>query len=154
MSILARCNQRTAPLLVDNDSWSKRMIDDSFGDYSTGNKILKGWERYKYRITSPKTRTESSYKLIHNSIPPKKRRQSFVCGYPILLTLTYATGGMSALRPVNMVTNVNMHVTSRVTRPGMASRSSQKLNQDSITTRDEGAKVWIRWCPIWRSNLK
>lgn len=52
---------------------------------------------------------------------------------------------MSDLSPVNMVTRVNMEVTSRVTRPGMASRPSQKLNQDSITTRAEGANVWIRW---------
>lgn len=71
-----------------------------------------------------------------------------------ILTFTYATGGMSDLRPVNMVTRVSMDVTSRVTRPGIASRPIQKLNQDNITTSVLGAKVWIRWCPICRSNLK
>jgi hypothetical protein len=65
-----------------------------------------------------------------------------------ILTFTYATGGMSDLRPVNMVTSVSMDVTSRVTRPGIASRPIQKLNQDNITTSVLGAKVWIRWCPI------
>jgi hypothetical protein len=64
------------------------------------------------------------------------------------LTFTYATGGISDLRPVNMVTSVNMDVTSRVTRPGIASRPIQKLNQDSITTSMLGANVWIKWCPI------
>lgn len=49
--------------------------------------------------------------------------------------------------PVNMVTSVNMHVTSKVTRPGMASSPSQKLNHDNITTSDDGAKVCIKWCP-------
>lgn len=58
------------------------------------------------------------------------------------LTLIYATGGMSA--PVNIVTSVNMHVTSKVTRPGIASRPSQKLNHDNITTKDDGAKVCIK----------
>lgn len=33
------------------------------------------------------------------------------------ITLTYATGGISA--PVNIVTSVNMHVTNSVTRPKM-----------------------------------
>jgi len=55
---------------------------------------------------------------------------------------------MSLLKPVNMVTRVKRHVTNRVTRAGIASRSSQKLNQDNITTKDDGAKVWIRWWPI------
>lgn len=64
------------------------------------------------------------------------------------LTFTYATGGMSA--PVNIVTNVNMHVTSNVTRPGIASKPSQKLNHESITTSDDGANVWIRW---WPANI-
>ena len=59
-------------------------------------------------------------------------------------TLTYATGGMSALSPVNMVTSVSIQVTSRVTLPGIASSPSQKLNQESITTSEDGAKVWIR----------
>ena len=61
------------------------------------------------------------------------------------LTFTYATGGILDLRPVNMVTSVNMDVTSRVTRPGIASRPIQKLNQDSITTSMLGANVWIKW---------
>lgn len=56
--------------------------------------------------------------------------------------------------PVNMVTRVSMQVTSNVTLPGIASRPSQKLNQDNITTSDEGAKVWMRWWPIWRSKRK
>lgn len=46
--------------------------------------------------------------------------------------------------PVNIVTSVSMHVTSKVTRPGIASRPSQKLNHDNITTSDDGAKVWIK----------
>lgn len=33
----------------------------------------------------------------------------------VYITLTYATGGISA--PVNIVTSVNMHVTKSVTRP-------------------------------------
>lgn len=61
---------------------------------------------------------------------------------------------MSARRPVNIVTNVSIHVTRSVTRPGIASSPNQKLNQDSITTSEEGANVWIRWWPICRSNLK
>ena len=61
------------------------------------------------------------------------------------LTLTYATAGMSVLRPVNMVTKVKRQVTRRVTLAGIASRSNQKLNQDSTTTKVEGANVWIRW---------
>lgn len=56
-------------------------------------------------------------------------------------TFTYATGGISALSPVNIVTNVNIQVTNNVTLPGIASRSNQKLNQESITTREDGAKV-------------
>lgn len=55
---------------------------------------------------------------------------------------------MSVLNPVNMVTKVNKHVTSRVTRPGTASKPNQKLNHDSTTTREDGAKVWIKWWPI------
>lgn len=35
----------------------------------------------------------------------------------MFITLTYATGGISA--PVNIVTSVNMHVTNSVTRPKM-----------------------------------
>lgn len=58
-----------------------------------------------------------------------------------LVTLTYATGGMSARRPVNIVTNVNIQVTSNVTLPGIASKPNQKLNQDNITTSDDGANV-------------
>ena len=61
---------------------------------------------------------------------------------------------MSLLRPVNIVTSVSMLVTRRATRPGIASRPSQKLNQESITTRVEGANVCIRWWPICRSNWK
>lgn len=60
------------------------------------------------------------------------------------LTFTYATGGISARNPVNIVTSVNMHVTSNVTRPGIASNPSQKLNHDNITTKDDGANVWMR----------
>lgn len=71
-----------------------------------------------------------------------------------IIALTYATGGISARSPVNIVTSVSMQVTSRVTRPGMASRPNQKLNQESITTSEEGANVCIRWCPICRSNRK
>lgn len=52
---------------------------------------------------------------------------------------------MSARSPVNIVTNVNMQVTSNVTLPGTASRSNQKLNQDNITTKEDGAKVCIKW---------
>lgn len=62
----------------------------------------------------------------------------------VVFAFTYATGGMSARNPVNMVTRVSMHVTSSVTRPGMASKPSQKLNHDSITTSDEGANVCIK----------
>lgn len=51
---------------------------------------------------------------------------------------------MSARSPVNIVTSVNMQVTSKVTRPGTASKSNQKLNHDNITTNDEGAKVCIK----------
>lgn len=69
-------------------------------------------------------------------------------------TLTYATGGISARRPVNMVTSVSMHVTNSVTRPGIASKPSQNENHDSITTSVDGANVWIKWWPIWRSKRK
>lgn len=62
----------------------------------------------------------------------------------ILFTFTYATGGISARNPVNIVTNVNMHVTSSVTRPGIASKPNQKLNHDSITTNVDGANVCIK----------
>lgn len=60
------------------------------------------------------------------------------------LTLMYATGGMSLLSPVNIVTNVSILVTRRATRPGIASKPSQKLNQESITTSVEGANVCIK----------
>lgn len=70
------------------------------------------------------------------------------------LTLIYATGGISLLRPVNIVTNVSILVTRRATRPGMASKSSQKLNQESITTRVDGANVCIKWWPICLSKRK
>lgn len=43
--------------------------------------------------------------------------------------------------PVNIVTKVSMQVTRSVTRPGIASSPSQKLNQLSMTTSDDGAKV-------------
>lgn len=61
-----------------------------------------------------------------------------------LFAFTYATGGISARNPVNIVTSVSMQVTNRVTLPGIASRPSQKLNHDSITTRDDGANVCIK----------
>ena len=48
---------------------------------------------------------------------------------------------MSLLSPVNMVTNVNMDVTRRVTLPGIASNPIQKLNQLKTTTKVLGAKV-------------
>lgn len=47
-----------------------------------------------------------------------------------------------------------MQVTSNVTRPGIASKPNQNENHDSITTKVDGANVWIRWWPIWRSNRK
>lgn len=47
-----------------------------------------------------------------------------------------------------------MQVTSNVTRPGIASKPSQNENHESITTRVDGAKVWMRWWPICRSNRK
>lgn len=59
----------------------------------------------------------------------------------VLFTLTYATGGISARSPVNIVTKVSMQVTSNVTRPGIASKPSQNENHDSITTKVEGANV-------------
>jgi len=71
-----------------------------------------------------------------------------------ILTLIYATGGISLLRPVNIVTNVSMLVTRRATRPGIASKSNQKLNQESITTRVDGANVCIKWWPICLSKRK
>lgn len=64
--------------------------------------------------------------------------------FTMKFTLTYATGGISALNPVNIVTNVSMHVTSSVTRPGIASNPNQKLNHESITTNVDGAKVCIK----------
>nr|CAI5819286.1 unnamed protein product [Callosobruchus analis] len=69
-------------------------------------------------------------------------------------TLIYATAGISDLKPVNMVTRVSRHVTNKVTLAGIASRSNQKLNHDNTTTKVDGAKVWIKWCPICLSNLK
>lgn len=52
---------------------------------------------------------------------------------------------MSDLSPVNIVTNVSKHVTNKVTLPGTASNPNQKLNQESTTTKVEGAKSWIKW---------
>lgn len=51
---------------------------------------------------------------------------------------------MSVLNPVNIVTNVNKHVTNKVTRPGTASKDNQKLNHDRTTTNIDGAKVCIK----------
>lgn len=74
-----------------------------------------------------------------------KCQSKLLLQFVAVLTFTYATGGISA--PVNIVTSVSMQVTRSVTRPGMASRPSQKLNQLSMTTSDDGANVWMRWWP-------
>lgn len=90
---------------------------------------------FKYNKTNETNNKLGSTYSLHEQRFRQSRNQ---------FTLTYATGGISARRPVNIVTRVNMHVTNKVTRPGIASKPNQNENHDNITTKVDGANVWIR----------